>query len=70
LKLNIYNASSSNILLTDNSMTASLGIWEYSNNGLTWSGFTTSANSIGNYIRYIPNSSLGTNIKIKAILYT
>jgi hypothetical protein len=70
LKLNIYNASSSNILLTDNSMTASLGIWEYSNNGSTWSGFTTSANSIGNYIRYIPNSSLGTNIKIKAILYT
>lgn len=70
LKLDIYNASSSNILLTDNSMTASLGLWEYSNTGLTWSGFTTSANAIGNYIRYTPSSSLGSNIKTKAILYT
>jgi hypothetical protein len=70
LKLDIYNASSSTILLTDNSMTASLGVWEYSLSGMTWSGWTISANNIGNYIRYTPNSTIGSGIKIKAILYT
>jgi hypothetical protein len=71
LSIDIYNVSGSTLLLTDNTDTPVNGVWEYSSdNGNNWSGFTSSVNTIDNYIRYTPNSSLGTGIKVKAILYT
>ena len=70
LSIDIYNVSGSTLLLTDNTDTPVNGVWEYSSdNGNNWSGFTSSANTIDNYIRYTPTSSLGTGIKVKPILY-
>jgi hypothetical protein len=70
LSVDIYNVSGNTLLLTDNTDTPVNGVWEYSSdNGNNWSGFTSSANTIDNYIRYTPNSSLGTGIKVKPILY-
>jgi hypothetical protein len=70
LNIDIYNVSGNTLLLTDNTDTPVNGVWEYSSdNGNNWSGFTSSANTIDNYIRYTPNSSLGTGINVKPILY-
>jgi len=71
LSVDIYNASTSALLLNDDTNTPINGTWEYSsNNGISWNIFNPSANVIGNYIRYTPSSSLGTGIKVKPILYT
>jgi hypothetical protein len=70
LSIDIYNVSGNTLLLTDTVSGSTNGTWEYSSdNGNNWSGFTSSANTIDNYIRYTPNSSLGTGIKVKPILY-
>ena len=70
LSIDIYNVSGNTLLLTDTVSGSTNGVWEYSSdNGNNWSGFTTSANTIDNYIRYAPTSSLGTGIKVKPILY-
>jgi hypothetical protein len=70
LNIDIYNLSGNTLLLTDNTTTPINGIWEYSSDsGDNWSGFTSSANTIGNYIRYTPTSSLGGGIGVKSILY-
>ena len=70
LNINIYNASSNILLLSDNVSGSTNGVWEYSSNeGVTWNTFSYSANSINNYIRYTPNSSLGSGIKVKPIIY-
>jgi hypothetical protein len=71
LSVDIYNASTSALLLNDDTNTPINGTWEYSsNNGISWNTFSPTANAIGNYIRYTPSSSLGTGIKVKPILYT
>jgi hypothetical protein len=68
--IDIYNVSGNTLLLTDNTNTPVNGAWEYSSNGgASWSVFTSSANTIGNYIRYTPSSSLGSGIKVKSIIY-
>ena len=70
ISIDIYGVTSSLLLLTDDTDNSTNGTWEYStNNGLSWSAFTNSANSIDNYLRYTPNSSLGTGISVKPILY-
>jgi hypothetical protein len=70
LNLNVYNVAGNTLLLSDDTNTPTNGVWEYSsNNGITWNPFSSSANAIGNYIRYTPNLSLGSGIKIKPILY-
>lgn len=70
LNINVYNVNSNTLLLTDNVSGSTNGVWEYSSNeGVNWNTFSYSANSINNYIRYTPNSSLGSGIKIKPIIY-
>jgi hypothetical protein len=70
LNIDIYDVSGSTLLLTDDTDTSLNGVWEYSSNdGVSWSAFTQSANTIGNYIRYTPNSSLGSGITVKPIIY-
>jgi hypothetical protein len=70
INIDIYNVSGNTLLLTDNTTTSINGVWEYSSNdGTSWNGFTSSANTIGNYIRYTPSSSLGSGITVKPILY-
>ena len=70
INIDIYNVSGNTLLLTDDTNTPINGVWEYSSNdGISWNGFTSSANTIGNYIRYTPSSSLGSGIKVKPIIY-
>lgn len=70
LNIDIYDVSGSTLLLTDDTDNSLNGVWEYSSDdGASWSGFTSSANTIGNYIRYTPNNSLGIGITVKPIIY-
>ncbi len=69
LKLDIYNTSNNNLLLTDDVNSSSNGIWQYSTDGNTWNTWVSSADTIGNYIRYSASTLSADNIKIKPILY-
>jgi hypothetical protein len=70
LNVDIYNVNGNILLLTDDTDNSLNGVWEYSSDdGVSWNGFTSSANTVGNYIRYIPNSSLGSGITVKPIIY-
>jgi hypothetical protein len=69
LTIKIYD-SSNVLLLTDTTNSPTLGTWQYSTNGgNTWNTWTSSANVIGNYIRYTPTSPVGVGQKVKIILF-
>ncbi len=70
LYLDIYNASNNNLLLTDNVNISSNGIWQYSTDGSTWNSWVSSADTVGNYIRYSATTLSASGIKVKPILYT
>jgi hypothetical protein len=53
LKIRRYNASNSNIVFYDTVTTSASGTWEYSTDGTTWLSWSSSADAIGNYIRYV-----------------
>ncbi len=69
LNINIYD-SSNNLLLTDSVSGSTNGIWEYSsNNGNNWNSWVSSANTVGNYIRYSASTLSASGLIIKPILY-
>jgi hypothetical protein len=54
LRIRLYNSTNSNIVFYDTVLTSSSGTWEYStDNGVTWLPWSSSADVIGNYIRYV-----------------
>jgi len=54
LKIRLYNATNNNIVFYDTITNSSSGTWEYStNNGATWLTWNSSADAVGNYIRYV-----------------
>ena len=54
LKIRLYNATNNNIVFYDTVTNSSSGTWEYStDNGVTWLPWSSSADSVGNYIRYV-----------------
>jgi hypothetical protein len=59
LKIRIYNASNGDLLLYDTVSESSSGTWQYSTDGITWLAWSSSADAVGNYIRYtadyVPN---------------
>ena len=69
LKIDIYNIADSSLLLSDNVNSSSSGIWEYSTDGNTWNSWVSSADTIGNYIRYSASTLSASGLKIKPILY-
>ena len=69
LKIDIYNIVDSSLLLSDNVNSSSSGIWEYSTDGNTWNSWVSSADTIGNYIRYSASTLSASGLKIKPILY-
>jgi hypothetical protein len=69
LNLNVYDISSNDLLLTDNVNSSSNGIWQYSTDGQIWNSWVSSADTIGNYIRYSASTLSANNLKIKPILY-
>ena len=53
LKIRLYNAANNNIVYYDTVTTSASGTWEYSTDGITWLAWDSTADNIGNYIRYI-----------------
>jgi hypothetical protein len=71
LNINIYNVTGSTLLLSDSVSGSTNGIWQYSSNdGNTWNSWSSSANTVGNYIRYSASTLSASGLIVKPILYT
>ena len=68
LQITLYDADTGGVLLTDDSATPTLGTWEKTTDGTSWSAYndTDRANDT-TWIRYTP-TSLADNIKVQAYL--
>ena len=68
LRLRLYNAATEFLVLDDTVNISGSGDWEYSSNsGVTWANWSSSADAIGNYIRYTADT-LPNNITVRALL--
>jgi hypothetical protein len=68
LKIKIQNIDTNTLILEDSTNTQSSGVWEYSDNdGVNWNSWSSTANTIGNYIRYTANS-LPSSVKTKVTI--
>jgi len=67
MRITIYNADTNIMVLTDTTSAPAFGTFEYStNNGSSWLTWSTSANTVGNLIRYTA-SSLPDNIRVRVV---
>jgi hypothetical protein len=70
LKIRLYNATNNNIVFYDTITNSASGTWEYStDNGVTWLPWNSSADSVGNYIRYVADF-IPSGIKLRVGLNT
>jgi hypothetical protein len=70
LKIRLYNATNNNIVFYDTVTNSVSGTWEYStDNGVTWLPWSSSADSVGNYIRYVADF-IPSGIKLRVGLNT
>lgn len=53
LRIRLYNATNNNIVFYDTVTTSASGTWQYSTDGNTWLTWDSSADAVGNYIRYV-----------------
>lgn len=67
LQLRLYNAANEFLVLDDNVTSSASGTWEYSTDGTSWSAWSSSADAVGNYIRYTA-TTLPNNITVRALL--
>lgn len=67
LTINIYNASTGALVLTDTVSDSISGTWQYSTDGSSWNSWNNAADSVGNYIRYTA-TSLPDGISVKAVI--
>ncbi len=68
LEINLYDANTGGLLLTDDSATPTAGTWEKTTDGTTWTAYnTTDRANDTTWIRYTP-TSLADNIKVEAYL--
>jgi hypothetical protein len=69
LRIRLYNISNNAVALDDNISTSVYGTFEYSTDGNTWLSWNSSADAIGNYLRYTANANvLGNGITVRALL--
>lgn len=68
LRINLYDANTGGLLLTDTTTAAANGTWEKTTDGTSWSAYNTTdrANNT-TWIRYTP-TSLSDNVKVEAYL--
>ena len=68
LRIRLYNAVT-NVPIIDDTVTASaFGTWQYSiTNGASWIAWNSSADVVGNYIRYVATSLPGS-VRVRALL--
>ena len=55
------------VILDDTVTSSSAGNWEYSTDGSNWNVWSSSADLVGNYIRYTADS-LPDGIPVKAVI--
>jgi hypothetical protein len=67
LQLRLYNAANEFLVLDDDVDGSAYGTWEYSTDGTTWNAWSSSADTVGNYIRYTADD-LPNNITVRALL--
>jgi hypothetical protein len=70
LYIKLYDAVTNGVLLTDDTVSSSSGIWEKSTDGgINWTttGLTADKTNNTTYIRYTP-TTLGDNIRVRALL--
>lgn len=68
LRVRLYDAVTAGLLLDDTTVLSASGVWEKSTDGTTWGAYnTTDKGNETTYIRYTP-TSLGNNIKVRALL--
>jgi hypothetical protein len=67
LQIRLYNADTGFLVLDDNVTSSASGTFQYSTDGTTWNSWSSSADTVGNYIRYTANS-LPSSITIRALL--
>jgi hypothetical protein len=67
LQIRLYNTATNFLVLDDTVTGSASGTWEYSPGGTAWSGWSSGADTIGNYIRYTADS-LPNNITVRALL--
>ena len=68
LQVNLYDANTGGLLLTDDTVAAANGVWEKTTDGTTWAAYddTDRANDT-TWVRYTP-TSLADDIKVEAYL--
>jgi hypothetical protein len=68
MRIRMYNASTGNLILDDDTISSNYGTWQYSSdNGVSWNAWDNTQDVVGNYIRYTANSLPG-GVRIKALL--
>ena len=69
LKIRLYNSTTNKIVFFDTVSASASGTWEYSTNGITWLAWNSSADNVGNYIRYVADF-VPSGIKLRVGLNT
>ena len=67
MRIRLYNATTGSLVLDDNVISSSLGTWQYSTDGVTWNVWSSVADVVGYYIRYVA-TSLPASVKIRSLL--
>jgi hypothetical protein len=67
LRFRLYNTATNFLVLDDTVTGSNYGTWEYSPGGTAWSGWSSGADTVGNYIRYTADE-LPNNITVRALL--
>lgn len=68
LRIRLFNALTGVAIVDDDITTSAFGVFQYSsNNGGTWNSWNSSADTVGNYIRYVA-TSLPSGVRVRALL--
>ena len=68
MKIQLSDVSDDSIYLVDSTASSTSGVWEYSTDGETWHDWSSSADAVGNFIRYTADS-LPDGVNIKATVF-
>ena len=68
LRVRLYDASTEVELLNDTVTLSSYGTWQYSTDGTTWNSWSSSADAVGNFIRYTASGFGYSGVTVRVLL--
>lgn len=69
LRIRLFNVANNATVLDDDVTSNTYGTWQYSTDGTNWLSWSSSADTIGNYIRYTADDGIiGNLITVRALL--